>query len=102
MIWIIGIDDGRVKILTIATRRHAIVGPAHASVGGFPETNAGAANADRIKNWRLSVRTSRNGEPSRSAGPGSAMPGIDRARPCESIVDRLPDTLTMELGEKIR
>ncbi len=102
MIWIIGIDDGRIETLPISARRHAIVGPAHAAVRGFPETNSGAANAGRIKDWRLSIRTSCNGEPSRSARPGSAMPGIDRAGPCEAIVDRLPNALTMELRKKIR
>src|SRR5207244_9508975 len=75
---------------------------AHAPVSGFPETNPGTANASRIKDWRLSIRTSRNGKPSRSASPGSATSGIDRAGPREAIVDRLPDALTMELRKKIR
>ena len=97
MIWIIRIDDRRIETLPVSARRHAMVGPAHAPVRGFPETDAGAADAGRIKDWRLSIRTSSDGEPSSSAGPGSAMPSIDRARPDEAIVDRLPDALAMEL-----
>ena len=102
MIWIIGIDDGWIESLAVPARRHAIVGPTHAAVRRFPETDSGAANAGRIKDWRLSIRTACNGEPSRAIDPGSTMPGIDRAGPCEAIVDRLPNALTMKLRKKIR
>src|SRR5262249_23639026 len=97
MTWIIGVDDGRIEILPICAGCYAIVSPAHAPVRGFPQPKAGTANACRIKDWRLSIRASRNGEPSRSAGPGSATPGIDRAGPCEAVIDRFPDALTIEL-----
>jgi hypothetical protein len=33
MDWIIGIDDGRVKTLSISAGRYKIVGPAYASIG---------------------------------------------------------------------
>jgi hypothetical protein len=99
--WIVRIDDGRVEILPISARRHAIFGPAYAAVRGFPEAKASAAYASRIKDWGLSIRTSRNGESSRSARPGSAAPGIDRAGQCEAIIDRLPDALTIKLCKMV-
>ena len=102
MIRIVGINDGRIEILPISAWRHAGVGPTHTAIRRFPETKAGAAYARRVKDRRLSIRTSRNGEPSRSACPGSAASGIDRAGPCEAIIHRLPDALTMELRVKIR
>src|ERR1700748_247021 len=96
-----GINRRRIEVLTIAARRHTIIGPAHAAVHGFPEANAGAANPSPINDWRLPIQTSRNSEPSRPAGPGSASPCIDRAKPCETVIDRLPNALTMELSVKI-
>ena len=64
VIWIIGVDDGRIETLSISGGCHAIVGPAHAPVCGLPETDSRAANAGGIKDWRLSIRASRNGEAS--------------------------------------
>ena len=84
----------------ISAGRHAIVGPAHTSVRGFPESRAGVANASRSKGLEAVHPDLAQWRVFPLRWHGSATAGIDRAEPCEDVVDRLADALTIELSKK--
>ena len=69
---------------------------------GFDEHRGLAFSTYAMPRIRGAMLDELRGQASCATDPGPAVPGIDRAGPCEAIVDRFPNTLTMKLGKKIR